>query len=428
MYKCILKSIFKLIITYMIFFFFFNNISAFASENSSRYVLIYDHLYKYAENSSDTLRQYMELKSDGQDVLLLQADKIDTEKIEQDSIIIIAASSFDSEKRYHQVFDSLNNYEVVVFDNEFISTGENLNNSGLILSIDKVYPFSDFNKLMGISEMLHDRGIDFIVTVMPVFDNYQLEAFDTYVRVLKYVSKMGGRLFVHYSVENKDVRYDTDARVGFKRAVEEFRKRGLEIIGITLSQEKMLNNIKVFEGLNLPFILTTEMERKIDPNLDLQKASQVLNNYIIINGININHFDYFRYSEKNYSPNQQSIYITINDDKEKLFNLIMMLNTERIPIRDFEVQDYQSKIQNFDYTKVDNISEQLEEKSQFERFLEEEMKKITGENLEQEQHVEGYDISWFTKVGIKIGIILLGILIIQVLTGRHFVRKKFLKD
>jgi len=61
-------------------------------------------------------------------------------------------------------------------------------------------------------------------------------------------------------------------------------------------------------------------------------------------------------------------------------------------------------------------------------FKEEEMRKIRGENLQEEESILGYDISRFVNKGIMIALILLVLLIVQVLAGRYFELKKYYKD
>lgn len=394
------------------------------SKKSWDYVLIYDRLYPYAESSSDVLQQYLRLKAGRYEVLMVQAEQADEVQIDAHSKIIIFASSFESKDRYYQTLNAFNKAQIL--SNKSITSEEEKN--GLIFALDEVYPFSDFNDLMEQAEIFHHRGMGFIVTIMPVYENYELESFGTFIKVLKYVHKMGGTLFIHYPIVNTDVKYDSDPRVGLKRALDEYRERGLDIVGITVSEEELFTDTQVFEGLNLPFILTTEKGNKIDPSLDLQKASQTLNKYVYMKGINLHDFDLFRYIDKKQYSNGQAIYFTLGDKDENLMNLLNTVRTQEIPTIDFKTSDYHDQLQKFDYTKVENENnKELETDSEYQEFLNEELQKIRGENLEEEQAVEGYDISWFAKLGIKIALILFVLLIVQVLVGRRFDLRKFFK-
>jgi hypothetical protein len=415
------------IITFTAILLAFNSITAFALPKQAGYVLLYDRLYDYDSNVSEVLRQYIELRSAGADVLLLQADKLDAGKIEKNAIIIIFASSFESTDKHDKVLNTLKGFQVMPYNGHLFSTGERAKNPGLFLAINEVYPFSDFTKLMDLAETLNDKGIEFMVSVMPVYDNYELEAFQKYVDVLKYVEEKGGKLFIHFPVVNDAGTYNLDPSGLFEKAVKELRKRGLDILGITLPQNKMLNDLAVYDGLDLPFILATETEGRINSGLDLFEASQVLNDYIIIKGTHINHFDYFGYRGKIDLAGERAAFMAIQDKTDELFNLLNVFKTERIPIKDFRAGDYSKILRDSGYMKNRKIFG-LQEKSQREKFLEAEMKKIKGENLKQENNTEGYDISRFSRIVVRMAMMLLGAFFIMVLIGRRFNYRKFLKD
>jgi hypothetical protein len=415
------------IFTFMAILLAFNGINAFALRKQQSYVLLYGRLYSYSSNISDVLRQYIELKSAGADVLLLQDDKLDAGKIDKNAVIITFASSFESTDEYDKVLSEIKGFQVMSYNGHPFSTGERAKNPGLFLAINEVYPFSDFAKLLDMAETLNDKGIEFIVSVMPVYENYEFAAFQKYVDVLKYVEKKGGKLFIHFPVVNDAGTYNLDPSGLFEKAVKEFRKRGLDIMGITLPQNKMLNDLRVYDGLDLPFILATETEGKISAGPDLFKASQILNDYIIIKGININHFDYFGYRGKMDFAGERAAFMAIQDKADELFDLLNVLKTERIPVKDFRAGDYSKILRNSGYMKNRPMFG-IQEKSQREKFLEAEMKKIKGENVKQEDFTEGYDISGFSGTAVKMAMMLLGVFFVMVLIGRRINFRKFIKD
>jgi hypothetical protein len=415
------------IFTFMAILLAFNGINAFALRKQQSYVLLYGRLYSYSSNISDVLRQYIELKSAGADVLLLQDDKLDAGKIDKNAVIITFASSFESTDEYDKVLSEIKGFQVMSYNGHPFSTGERAKNPGLFLAINEVYPFSDFAKLLDMAETLNDKGIEFIVSVMPVYENYEFATFQKYVDVLKYVEKKGGKLFIHFPVVNDAGTYNLDPSGLFEKAVKEFRKRGLDIMGITLPQNKMLNDLRVYDGLDLPFILATETEGKISAGPDLFKASQILNDYIIIKGININHFDYFGYRGKMDFAGERAAFMAIQDKADELFDLLNVLKTERIPVKDFRAGDYSKILRNSGYMKNRPMFG-IQEKSQREKFLEAEMKKIKGENVKQEDFTEGYDISGFSGTAVKMAMMLLGVFFVMVLIGRRINFRKFIKD
>lgn len=402
-----------------------NHMNGSAFAKSERYVLVYDRLYEYSSNASDVLRKYIELRTNGADVVLLQADEPALGKGDKDARFITFPSSFESNEKYHRVLHILKGYKVMTYNGQGMIPGEKEKDRGVFIAVTEVYPFSDLNKLMDLSERLHDRGIEFIVSIMPIYDNYQFKAFQKFVDVLMYVGKKGGKFFIHFPVVNYEGTYNLDPTPLFKKAVQEYRKRGLDIVGITLPQNKMLNDLRVYDGLELPFILVTENEGKINAKLDLFKVSQALNDYIVIKGIHLDRFDYFGYREKKVSLGEQAIVTSLQAKEDKLFHMLSVLEMDRIPVRNFRVSEYRPKLRSFG--KHSGIFEE-QEKSQHEKFLEEEMRKIRGENVEEEKFAEGYDISSFSRIVIKMAIVLLGIFSVMVIIGRRFNYRKFLKD
>ena len=153
-----------------------SSVNTFAGPLPASYVLLFDRLYDYHSNTSDVLRQYVEIKSTGAEVLLLPVDKLDTGKIDKNATIITFASSFESIDKYHQVLTDLKDFQVKPYNGYIVSPGQKTKNPGLLIAINEVYPFSDLNKLMDLAETLNNKGIEYIVSVMPVYDNYEFEA------------------------------------------------------------------------------------------------------------------------------------------------------------------------------------------------------------------------------------------------------------
>lgn len=67
------------------------------------------------------------------------------------------------------------------------------------LLIDKVYPFINLNEFVSKIDFLHDNGIDFFCSIMPVYDNSDFDAMRRFTEVLKYAQDKGGKMILHYS-------------------------------------------------------------------------------------------------------------------------------------------------------------------------------------------------------------------------------------
>ncbi len=68
------------------------------------------------------------------------------------------------------------------------------------LLIDKIYPFIDLNSFMEKVDFLHDQGISFVCSVMPVYENVDFDAMKRFCEVLRYAQSKGGKIIIHSSV------------------------------------------------------------------------------------------------------------------------------------------------------------------------------------------------------------------------------------
>jgi len=428
MYKSILKNsqkVYTSIILCLIMLFSLCTIKSYAYEESPRYILLYKNLYGYGERHSDILDLYCSLKSRNLDVLLLQYGNIEKGRISEDDCIVIIPYSFDSQSQYKSVIDTYTNNKVIIYEGQNIWDEETVGNKGSFIVIDKIYPFSDLNKLMDIADMIHNRGISPIFIVMPVYDNYNLEAYNKYIEVLKYISRRGGYFFIHEPIINEDGTYNMDPKPIFAKAVEEYRKRGLEIVGIKLSCDRVFSNSSLYQGLNLPFLLVTEQKGKVDTNLDLYKVTDITRKHLMITGTSSDSFDFF-FTKDDFLP-YRAVNFDINKDIKDLNYLLSIFHSHKIPVRDFDINDYDLNIQE-DKPSEDIIAGE-EKKSQLDIFKEREMEKIKGSNLaEEEQGVEGYDISWIIRIGVKIGLTIICLLLIYIYICRKLDIRKLFKN
>ncbi|WP_207642568.1 DUF2334 domain-containing protein [Inediibacterium massiliense] len=401
--------------------FLFTSIGVCYETDPSRMIIIYKNLYLYGQEKSPILSEYIQLKSCEKNVLLVQANQYKEVSIHQGDQLYIKKSEFSKEE-----FGKITNYfkEKGVFIKENILDDHQLENSSIWIMIDKVYPFSDLNELMKVAKNLHDKGIRFICTIMPVYENYQFESYDKFIEVLKYVEKQGGSFFIHYPIFHEEGTYNLDPRDGFERAVKEYRNRGIQIIGVRMSEDQLFSNIQVFQGLQLPFIMITERQTKVNSSLDLLKISKKLNPYIFIKGQDIREFDIFSYKNKKQN---QCMYVDVNDNIQELNRFLKVLYVQELWVEDFEIKAFDDQLKKFNSLNEEKVVDDKSDQTLLEKFKAEEMKKIQGQNLNKEKNIKGYDLSKFVKLGIIIASLMIVVLFIQIFIGRRFDMKKFFK-
>ena len=75
----------------------------------------------------------------------------------------------------------------------------------LYVMIDEVYAFSDLDIFKKTADALHENGLAFIVSVMPVYDSTGYPAFKRWAQLLRYVQSRGGSVVLHDPIVQKDM-------------------------------------------------------------------------------------------------------------------------------------------------------------------------------------------------------------------------------
>ncbi|WP_338554400.1 hypothetical protein [Paenibacillus sp. KS-LC4] len=68
------------------------------------------------------------------------------------------------------------------------------------LLFKEIYPFSDLTLLARMADTLYEAGIPFVVSVQPVFSNFEFPAMQRYLETLKYVQSRNGAILVNAPV------------------------------------------------------------------------------------------------------------------------------------------------------------------------------------------------------------------------------------
>lgn len=77
--------------------------------------------------------------------------------------------------------------------------------------IDEVYPFSDMEMLTEMGGDLYERGIPYILRVMPVYENTSYPSYNSYLEKLKYLQAKGASIVLHEPIDQGEG-YGADTR------------------------------------------------------------------------------------------------------------------------------------------------------------------------------------------------------------------------
>lgn len=85
--------------------------------------------------------------------------------------------------------------------------------------IDEIYPFSDLNMLCQTADKFYNSGINFIVSVMPIYENFDYPAFKSYAQVLRYIQYKGGSIVLHNPIvkENEEEKETIAEKLNFTK-------------------------------------------------------------------------------------------------------------------------------------------------------------------------------------------------------------------
>lgn len=102
----------------------------------------------------------------------------------------------------HLPYFSSQTPDYITLKNDFykLINNENWKKRNVYLLIDNVYPFIDLNTFTKKIDFLYDNGIPFICSVMPIYENQNMDAMKRFCRVLEYAQNKGGKIILHFPV------------------------------------------------------------------------------------------------------------------------------------------------------------------------------------------------------------------------------------
>ncbi|MCH3964839.1 MAG: DUF2334 domain-containing protein [Clostridium sp.] len=92
------------------------------------------------------------------------------------------------------------NYNILKNDFYRLINNTYQENRNVYLLIDAVYPFTDLDVFAKKIDFLYSNGIPFICSVMPVYENQDMDAMKRFCGILEYVQNNGGKIILHFPV------------------------------------------------------------------------------------------------------------------------------------------------------------------------------------------------------------------------------------
>lgn len=108
--------------------------------------------------------------------------------------------------------------------------------------LDKVYPFMDPNKLMEMVDILINRKLPFVLSVMPIYDNSEYPAMKRFCEVLRYAQDNGGAVILHAPIIQTSIYDETKFNKKITQAMDSYMQYGVYPIAIEAPESWMFDD------------------------------------------------------------------------------------------------------------------------------------------------------------------------------------------
>lgn len=182
-----------------------------ASVEKGYFLIVYDRYKEFTVNDNLLNRLVRATLTTGSDLKIKKSEECTNEDISNASGVLILAiedelnNKIDTMKEHNEniiVFNE-SNLNMLNSDNElilkrYIEEEFKIDNTkkGTYLVLKNVYPYDSLDDLFNKVMYLRERGVNFIVDAMPVFQNQNLDAMRRYTEILRFCSANGGKVFI----------------------------------------------------------------------------------------------------------------------------------------------------------------------------------------------------------------------------------------
>lgn len=204
-------------------------------------------------------------------------------------------------------------------------------NNKIFFMLDEAYPFDDLNELVKKIDYLYNKGIPFIISSMPIFNNQNSEAMKRYMEVLRYAESRGGSIILHYPYIYQKDNVSADIKeISNKMTMSQksFQDYLVYATAIDISEDWLyFSDInKYLDTSNTLFITPIDEDIKISKyNIKINKKENV-----------IEKVPYNNFNNKNNYLNNIAITLRSDTDFEVFKNNLDTIKENQIHFNDFK--------------------------------------------------------------------------------------------
>lgn len=203
-------------------------------------------------------------------------------------------------------------------------------NNKIFFMLDEAYPFDNLNELLKKIDYLYNKGIPFIISSMPIFNNQNSEAMKRYMEVLRYAESRGGSIILHYPYIYQKDNVSADIKeISNKMAMSQksFQDYLVYATAIDISEDWLyFSDInKYLDTSNTLFITPIDEDIKISKyNMKINKKENV-----------IEKVPYNNFNNKSNYLNNIAITLRSDTDFEVFKNNLNTIKENKIYFNDF---------------------------------------------------------------------------------------------
>lgn len=175
------------------------------------FLIIFDSYKEFTVNDNLLNKLVRVMLTSGSDLKIKRWDEYTNDDVANASGIVVLAIEDELNNKVNSIKE--NNSNVVTFNksnfnmihsgNElilkrYIEREFNIDNSkkGTYLVLKNVYPYDNLEDLVKKVEYLKERGVNFIIDAMPVFNNQNFDSMKRYTEALRFCAANGGTIFI----------------------------------------------------------------------------------------------------------------------------------------------------------------------------------------------------------------------------------------
>lgn len=120
----------------------------------------------------------------------------------------------------------------------------------MLVLVPEIYPFSDLNQVIAMSDAFYASGIPFVLGVVPIDDNMDYPAMARFYQVLRYVQSRNGTILIHRPSPETVSDSETALAEKMYALINKMVENGVYPLGLVTGEELFFDDVNALTPLN----------------------------------------------------------------------------------------------------------------------------------------------------------------------------------